>query len=279
MCRWLAYSGAPIYLEELLFRPERSLIHQSLAARVTDVPTNGDGFGVGWYDERQTPGLYRDLRPAWNDSNLRELAGHIQSPLFLAHVRAATGGSLVQRANCHPFRHGRWLFMHNGRVRDFSRLRRTLAFAVAPELFPEIEGTTDTEILFYLALTLGLEDDPIGAVERMVGLVESTGREAGIEEPLQMSACVSDGCRIFAFRYSSEHRSRSLFRSRSVESLRELDPRFGELAPGTYAVVSEPLTELSDYWEEIPESTVVIVEDGEIRTQAFQPTRDEPTGP
>jgi predicted glutamine amidotransferase len=57
--------------------------------------------------------VFRSIEPAWNDQNLRELAGHIRSHLFFAHIRAAIG-SAVQQANCHPFRHGRWLFMHNG---------------------------------------------------------------------------------------------------------------------------------------------------------------------
>lgn len=270
MCRWLAYSGAPIYLEELLFEPEHSLIDQSLAARATRTTTNGDGFGIGWYGDGETPGLYRDIRPAWNDTNLRDLAGKIRSPLFLAHVRAATGASSIQRSNCHPFRRGPWLFMHNGRIRGYSKIRRSLAMAVAPELFPLLEGNTDSELMFHLALTFGLESDPVGAMERMVGLVEAIGREAGVEHPMQMSVCVSDGQRIFAFRYSTEHRSRSLYHNRSVESLRELDLRARDLAPGTFAVVSEPLTDLDD-WEEIPESTVVTVADGELETLPFRP--------
>ncbi len=272
MCRWLAYSGDSIYLEDLILRPERSLIDQSLAARVGEVTTNGDGFGIGWYGDNDTPGLYRDIQPAWNDSNLRDLAGHIRSPLFFAHVRAATGSSPVQQSNCHPFRHGQWLFMHNGRIRDFSRVRRDLAFTIAPELFSCVEGTTDSEIMFYLALTFGLKNDPILAMERMVGTVEKVGRDHGCDQPIQMSACLSDGQRMFAFRYSSEHRSRSLFHSLSVKSLKELDPRFETIAEGTFTVVSEPLTEQSDYWQVIPESTVVTVDQGEIDIRSFQPS-------
>lgn len=271
MCRWLAYSGDSIFLEDLIFRPERSLIDQSLASRVGEVTTNGDGFGIGWYGDNDTPGLYRDIQPAWNDSNLRDLAGHIRSPLFFAHVRAATGSSPVQQTNCHPFRYGQWLFMHNGRIREFSRVRRELTFAIDPELFPEIKGTTDSELMFLLALTFGLELDPIESMERMVSFVEETGHRQGIENPLQMSACVSDGSRIFAFRYSSEHHSRSLYHSLNIKSLREIDTRFETITPETFTVVSEPLTELSDYWKEIPESTVVVVEGGEIESRPFMP--------
>ncbi|MFZ0083571.1 MAG: class II glutamine amidotransferase, partial [Trebonia sp.] len=113
MCRWLAYTGAPISLSEVLYTPVHSLIDQSLHSRLGAETTNGDGFGVGWYDAAAAPGLFRSIEPAWNDLNLRELAGHVSSHLFFAHVRAAIG-SAVQQTNCHPFRHGRWLFMHNG---------------------------------------------------------------------------------------------------------------------------------------------------------------------
>src|SRR5215212_10017210 len=191
MCRWLAYSGSSIPLDELLYKPERSLIDQSLHARLGVETTNGDGFGVGWYGAgANTPVLFRSIVPIWNDRNLREISARVQSPLFLAHVRASTG-TAVQQTNCHPFRYGRWLWVHNGLVREFPRVKRALA--VDESLYACIEGSTDSELLFYLALTLGLEDDPPSAVERMVGLVEDTGHQHGIEHPLQMTIATTDG--------------------------------------------------------------------------------------
>jgi len=125
MCRWLTYCGDPIYLDKVLFEPRNSLISQSLRARHSHVTTNGDGFGIGWYGERPTPGVYRDILPAWNDQNLKSLAHQIRSGLFLAHVRASTG-TATSRANCHPFAHGKWLFMHNGQIGGYERIRRRL---------------------------------------------------------------------------------------------------------------------------------------------------------
>ena len=208
MCRWLAYSGSPIRLEELLLNRDRSLIDQSLHSRLGATTTNGDGFGVGWYDESGTPRLYRSVHPAWNDQNLRELAAGISSPLFLAHIRASTG-TAIQETNAHPFRHGRWLWMHNGLIREFPKLRRELMLAIDDSLFTSIEGTTDSETMFYLALTFGLETDPVGAVEKMVGLVEETGHKHGAEHPIQMTIATSDGTNIWAFRYSRATRDRS----------------------------------------------------------------------
>ena len=95
MCRWLAYSGAPIFLEEVLFKTDHSLIDQSLRAADAINTTNGDGFGLGWYGRRDVPGVYKDIRPAWNDNNLQALAAQIESPMFLAHVRATTLTALL----------------------------------------------------------------------------------------------------------------------------------------------------------------------------------------
>ena len=156
MCRWVAYYGNPVRPETLLYDTEFSLVEQSRRDRLAGGYPNADGFGLGWYGTRSEPGVYHSVRPAWGDRNLRELAGQIESPLFLAHIRAATG-TPVEETNCHPFRHGRWLFVHNGFIDDFARLRRELLLAVDPELFPNIQGTTDSELMFHLALTFGLD--------------------------------------------------------------------------------------------------------------------------
>jgi predicted glutamine amidotransferase len=273
MCRWLAYSGTPIRLEELLVKRDRSLIDQSLHARQGATTTNGDGFGVGWYGDDAAPRLYRSTHPAWNDRNLRELAAGISSPLFFAHIRASTG-TAIQETNTHPFRHGRWLWMHNGLIREFARVRRDLLLAIDDSLFPSLEGTTDSEAMFYLALTFGLEEDPVAAVERMVGLVERTGRDHGVELPVQMTIATTDGKSVWAFRYSSEGESRSLYFSTRMDDLKALYPESAELASlsdETRVVVSEPLGDLPGAWNEVPESHVGIVRPGTDELVPFRP--------
>ena len=198
------------------------MIDQSLHARQGATTTNGDGFGVGWYEEGgETPRLYRSTHPAWNDRNLRELAAGISSPLFFSHIRASTG-SAIQETNTHPFRYGRWLWMHNGLIREFPQVRRELVLAVDDSLFTSLEGTTDSEVMFYLALTFGLESDPVAAVEQTVGLVEAVGHRHGIEHPIQMTVATTDGRTVWAFRYSSEGDSRSLYFSTRMDSLKAL---------------------------------------------------------
>jgi len=277
MCRWLAYSGAPVLLEDLLYKPRNSLVVQSLHSQLGAETTNGDGFGVGWYGNRGTPGVFRSTEPAWNDRNLKELAGQITSGRVIAHIRASTG-SPVQQTNCHPFRHGRWLLAHNGFIGGLDLVRRDLALAVDPSLFPDIEGTTDTELLFHLALTHGLEDDPPTAMGRAVGLVEAIGRRRGVRYPIQMTVVTTDGDTMWAFRYSSEGRSRSLFHSTDVSTLRAQypdNPMLHELSADTRLVVSEPLGNLHGAWREVPESTCVVVHGGGEELRPFVPA--EPT--
>jgi glutamine amidotransferase len=273
MCRWIAYSGAPIYLEELLFKPYHSLIDQSLAARSGAQTTNGDGFGVGWYGTGADPGLYKGTQPAWSDENLLDLASQIKSPMFMAHVRATTG-TAVQRTNCHPFRYGHWLFQHNGVIRDFPRIKRDLILAISPHLFPSIAGSTDSEIMFFLALTFGLQENPIAGVERMVGFVEEVGRKHGIVHPLQMTLAILDGQTLYAFRYSSEGASRTIFYNTSIATLREHFPNVASFSDDARAVVSEPLGAIehaSRIWTEVPERSAVIVAAGEVTVLPMQP--------
>ena len=276
MCRWLAYSGSPVLLEELLYGRQNSLIVQSLHSRLGAEETNGDGFGVGWYGKQEGPAVFHSIEPAWNDRNLRELAGHITSPLVFAHIRASTG-SPVQQTNCHPFRHGRWLWMHNGFLDGFAKVKRDLTVAVDPELYPEIEGTTDSELMFHLALTFGLEDDPPEAVARTIGLVESVGHEHGVEFPFQGTIATSDGECIWAFRYSSEGKSRSLFFSTDVRTLRALYPEnelLRDLGDESRLVVSEPLGELPGAWNEVPEASYGVIQPGQDEMHPFVPSTD-----
>lgn len=274
MCRWMAWYGQPVLIDELLFKTEHGLIDQSLHARMGAETTNGDGFGLGWYGVGDGPGVFRSVEPAWGDANLRHLAGHIESPLFLAHVRA-TSGTAVQQSNCHPFAHGRWLFVHNGLINGFPQVRRDLMLAIDPSLFSNIEGSTDSEVLFHLALTFGLEEDPVGALEQAIGLVEETARQHGIPNAVQASIGVSNGEGLWAVRYSSEGRSRTLFASADAHALRMLYPdneRIQRLGDEDRMIVSEPLADLSGAWDELSESTVVALGPaGRRESRPFRP--------
>jgi glutamine amidotransferase len=281
MCRWLAYSGTPVLIERLLYEPKHSLIDQSLHSRLGAETTNGDGFGIGWYGDVETPALFHSIEPAWNDRNLRELAGHVKSGLVFAHIRAATA-TPVQLTNCHPFRHGKWLWMHNGVIYDWHTVKRDLVLAIDPSLYPEIEGSTDSEVFFYLALTFGLEDDPPRAVQDAVGFIEATGRRHGVEHPIQMTVATTDGEKLWAFRYASEGRARSLFYSTALQTLKMLypeDSRFDDLDEESRLVVSEPLGSLVGAWNEVPESSWGVIQPGQDELYTFTPTETKAPAP
>ena len=269
----MAYFGDPVLASQLLFSPTHSLIDQSLHSQMGATTTNGDGFGIGWYGEGPTPAVFKSTEPAWNDANLHEISAQIRTGVLFAHVRAATG-TPVQRSNSHPFRHENWLWMHNGAVRGFSEIKRELTMAVDPALYPEIEGSTDSETMFYLPLTFGLVDDPYGAVARMAGHVEAVGRAHGIEHPLQMTVATTNGEATWVFRYSSERATRTLFLSTAVSALRRLHPELvilNDLGDETRLVVSEPLRDLPGAWNELPESSAAYIGVGRDEVRLFRP--------
>jgi glutamine amidotransferase len=267
----MAWHGQPEIIEELLFNSPHGLIEQSLHSRLGAETTNGDGFGVGWYGTGEGPGVFHSVSPAWANANLRELAAHIESPLFVAHVRA-TSGSAIQETNCHPFKHGDWLFVHNGLVSGYDLLRRELMLAIDPSLFAGIQGSTDSEVLFHLALSFGLEDDPLGALAQTLGLVESLAERHGIPAAVQASIGVTDGTRLWAVRYATVGPARTLFHSADVASAQAVHPADEGLREGDCLVVSEPFSDLPGAWVEIPDSTALVVHPGgAVEQRPFEP--------
>jgi predicted glutamine amidotransferase len=145
---------------------------------------------------------------------------------------------------------------------------------VDDSLYASIEGSTDSEMMFYLALTFGLEDDPPQAVERMVGHVEEVGRRHGTEHPIQMTIGTTDGNSLWGFRYSSEGKSRTLYYSTDMRTVQELypdRPRLQELSDETRIIVSEPLVDLPGAWNEVPESSYGVVREGDDELRPFRP--------
>jgi glutamine amidotransferase len=246
MCRWIAYLGDPVFLDEFVSAPCQSLIAQSRQCReAPHSATNADGFGLGWYGERETPGVFRDIRPAWSDENLRSLAHQIRSGLFLAHVRASTG-TATTRANCHPFALGRHLFIHNGQIGGYDSLRRRLDMLLPDDLYAHRMGTTDSETLFLLLIAFGFDRAPQEAVARLLAVVARLQHEAGVDAPFRFTAAWADGERIYAVRYASDRAPPSLY-------LRSMPHTAGTL------VVSEPLDGLHDGWSAVPPQCLVTV--------------------
>jgi predicted glutamine amidotransferase len=257
MCRWAAYRGEPLYLEEIVSSPAHSLIEQSHHATQAKTATNGDGFGVAWYGDHPEPGRFRDILPAWSDCNLKSIARQIRSPLFLAHVRASTTGG-TQRDNCHPFVNGRWSFMHNGQIGGFDRLRRKLETALDDELYGARAGSTDSELLFLLAMQFGLQNDPLAAISDAITLVEQQSMALIGEALVRFTAAFSDGKSLYAVRYATDQRAPTLYAA----------PMAGGKG---YCLVSEPLNDEADTWMEIPGGSAVIVNEHGIDVAVFEP--------
>ena len=242
MCRFLAYAGAPVFLNQLVCEPAHSLLHQSLQAERAVTVTNGDGFGIGWYGEREAPAVYREVMPAWSDENLLALCYTLRSPMFFAHVRAATG-TAIARQNSHPFRHGRWLFMHNGQIGGYARLRRQLESKLPDELYASRKGATDSELLFLLALARmqqGLA--PAEAVLAVFDETDALMKAQRIAEPLRFSAALADGEHLHVFRLARDGKPPSLYVNAG--------------ANGT-VVASEPLDDKDGEWRLMPAGGVL----------------------
>lgn len=248
MCRWVAYAGPEIYLEDILFNQDHSIAQQSLAARESVWTTNGDGFGVAWYTKRTAAGLFKDVLPAWNDANLKSLAAHVQTTLFFAHVRATTGTS-VNRSNCHPFIWRNWTFMHNGRIGNWDICRKEFEKYIDEDFYYHREGTTDSEAMFLVALSLGLVNNPINAITKMLKLALDIMNQKKSTEPLRASIAVTDGHQIWAFRFSNDNRSPSLYygtpHTRATETY--TNP--------INTIASEPIDQDASHWFKVDEST------------------------
>jgi glutamine amidotransferase len=255
MCRFLAYRGAPIFLDRLVSSPEHSLVRQSIHAEQAKTETNGDGFGIGWYAHHPHPGVYREVHPAWSDENLRSICSQVASGLFFAHVRAATGTS-TSRSNCHPFSHGQWMFMHNGQIGGWLLVRRDVEALMTNEVYAARLGTTDSEAIFLAACSRGLESDPIRALSDTLKDIREIQIRHNIAAPLRFTAAMTNGVDLFAFRWSSDSQPPTLYWQENDHGM---------------IVVSEPLDHEHGHWTEIPKNSVFSAVQSTVTCTPFSP--------
>lgn len=278
MCRFVAYTGGKRPLADLISRPENSLIRQSFKSKERSEPLNGDGFGVGWYGPEITgePCVFTSITPAWSNRNLLSLAEHIESGCFFAHIRAASPGMLVSEVNCHPFRNGRFLWMHNGTIEGFPSLKRRLRASLPDELYHAIEGTTDSEHAFMVFLSfLGPETantkaaDLADSLVKTIWQLEEWGRETGIERPSIYNFAVTDGQNLATVRYVSDPQIEPISLYFSKRGKYQCCNGKPEIVMDCCAdesgiiVASEPLTQRSEDWTRVAPNHVLMV-DGEM---------------
>ena len=281
MCRLAAYLGEPLFLEELIAKPRHSLMRQSLRAVEGHVQTNGDGFGIGWYGDRAEPGVYREVMPAWSDDNLLALSQTLSSHLFFAHVRAATAGGIA-RQNCHPFRHGRHLFMHNGQIGGYAQLRRKMETRLPEALYAERRGATDSELLFLLALAR--MHAGAAPAEAMLSVVDDTMalmQEHGITQPLRFAAVLSDGEQLLAFRIASDRQPPTLYlRQTRMGTTVASEPLSEAVSDGHNSGSSDSTHDgtrdgspAAGAWRMLPNGAVVTVTRGQCDVRIHSPLR------
>ncbi len=241
MCRIAAYTGPDIPLENIVVRPAHSLLQQSQHATEAKLAVNGDGFGIAWYGQTRTPGLYRDVLPAWADDNLTNLCRMVRSHHFIAHIRASTVGE-TSRSNCHPFTYDTWSFCHNGQIPHFAQIRRQMEAALPDGLYALRRGSTDSELIFLTLLANGLQDDPLQAVRATLAAIGPDQPDG----PIKLTCVFSDGETLYAFRHASRGTAPTLYVS-------------GTLDNGGRAVASEPLCGMADKWTALPSDTLCAV--------------------
>ncbi len=249
MCRWLAYQGDSIYLDQLIYHPEHSLVHQSLEARKTIARVNADGFGIGWYTERSTPGQFHEVLPAWGDDNLRSLAHHIRSHRFMAHVRSSTG-SQVSRSNCHPFIINNWMFLHNGQIGQFCKVKYALERMLPEDIYIQQQGSTDSELIFLMMIMNGLFETPVPAIRKTIYDIEQVMAKKAVTEPFKASICVSDGQQFWLVRYSSDQQPPTVFTKKQDENV---------------ILASEPLSSDPE-WKSVEPQTITHVVGSQCQT-------------
>jgi glutamine amidotransferase len=275
MCRFIAYVGNPILLDDVLFKPKNSLIQQSIHAREADEPLNGDGFGVGWYAQEidPTPAVFVSIQPAWNDRNLKYLAPKIRSNCFFAHVRAASTGD-VSYVNTHPFHYKRFLFMHNGVIAGFEQIKRYLRRQLSDEAYNWIQGQTDSEHMFALFIDLFFKhkghfvaEDIAAAFQETIARIHMLQKKHKIRGINYINVAITDGKNIVAIRYVSDKNVHAPSLYFSEGSHYEYYDHISRMLPGkdnengAVLVVSEKLTNHTADWREIPVNYILLVHD------------------
>jgi len=276
MCRFVAYQGHEVSMADLLYRPRHSLVAQSSKSEEMSQPFNGDGFGVGWYAPEidSYPCVMKAAVPAWSNTNAKSLSTKIRSGLVFAHIRGASPGMAVQQTNCHPFSFGPFLFMHNGSIDHFARLRRRLQQGLSDRAFESIEGTTDSEHAF--AVFLDLVGDPAAphtpealrtALVATIARLADLARGIDASASLYLNFAVTDGVSTVVSRFAAGANAAASLHY-SAGSRYVVDGEDGDMletdAPtfGAVMVASEPLTRRPEDWKTVPENHTLTIDSG-----------------
>ena len=276
MCRFVASIGPSILADDLLYKPKFSLVTaQTMNAGEMSVSVNGDGFGIGFYAPEldNEPCVFRSIRPAWSDGNLKNLAKKIHSPCMFAHVRAASPGIPVEELNSHPFSCGKLMFMHNGVLGGYKQIRRKLLRSLNDVAYDAIQGSTDSEHMF--GLFLNHIADPYGnvtceqMVQAMKGMfadLDDLLMESAVRQHSYLNLAVTNGTCLIAVRYTTNPNVQpaSLYymfgrEYKCLEDQCGMEPSYGK--PSAIVVASEPFTARRSDWMKVERNSMMVVDE------------------
>jgi len=275
MCRFTAYLGKQsIILDEVIYKPDNSLINQSRAAQETVRTINADGFGVGWYEHsiNPEPAVFHSIQPAWNDLNLRNLSAKVQSTCFIGHVRSSTVG-YVSKLNCHPFYHQQFLFAHNGTIHNFQNIQRKIRAEIDDAHYSIVKGHTDSEHFFALLLTIlhrdfkrvtihTMADAMVSAIE----FINALQKKYNPNKYIALNIVFTDGKQMLATRYHTDPAEEplSLYYATGKSLVCDsssclLKPSKGE--QGAIIIASEKLSQYVSEWVAVPPHSQLLVDE------------------
>lgn len=312
MCRLFGYLGPTVPLKTLLVEPPNSLVNQSRAPRHHPLlQLAGWGFAL-WSQSSVDPGspiIYRRACPAFFDDNLNTLVPSLKGELLLAHVRAATyrPEGLIADENCHPFsfQEAPWCMAHNGFLLDWQVMQPEIFARCEPRWIKQRRGTTDTELIYTLFLSLLSQyEDPYDfetlrkVLAEIVHFLIETGRKHDNHKPMKLKLIFASENRLLAINYGAGEDGQ-LELSGDLESYRKapidspeflkstlMEPLYiktgnhCEAPPSPYElevckggdtvlIASEPLTNEEADWEQLGFAEMILVErqdDGSCKT-------------
>lgn len=144
MCRIFGFrSVINSQVHSSLVEADNALMDQSLK--------HPDGWGVAYYLEN-TPHVVKSTDCAMDDHIFKKISGVVSSHTVIAHIRKATQGQ-NNILNSHPFQYGKWIFAHNGNIKNFPSLRPQLIQMIDSSLARFVLGNTDSEVFFFILLS------------------------------------------------------------------------------------------------------------------------------
>lgn len=288
MCRVLSYLGEPILIGDLLYKPDNSFIKQSYHPKYMSHLLNLAGFGlVAWEESSYNPKLpfiYKTYQLPFYDENLRNLSEKITPYCFLTHIRGVSYNErrVVSNQNVHPFifEETNIALAHNGALFEFEKMKYDLLEYILPQYQMQIHGTTDSEWIYALLLsqlphlnkTLESEDI-ISAIIDTLKIIKKLRNKHNIDINSPVNIFVTNGEFIAATRYvfdfgwqppdapASTHFSYHSLWYTYGEGYGYFDNEFKMKVSdkkSSIIIASEPLTEDTTTWIEVPEYTLMI---------------------